>query len=479
LKRLGDIVIVLPGITGSILQKDGRDLWAPTIEAVTWSAVTRGRALEHLILKGDDPTLDDLDDGIRATGLMSIPHAWPGVAKADGYSQISRMINDNFKIEPPGLNRPTNFIEFPYDWRRTNQVAARKLQTLIKRELPEWRAYSGYKDAKVILLAHSMGGLVSRYYLEVLEGWRDCRALVTFGTPYRGSVSSLDTLVNGSRKFGINLTEAARSFTAMYELLPIYECVSVNTSCSRITEIEDEIPGVNREMATRALEFHRDIENAVKKHQKLSEYHEHGYKVIPFVGTQQPTLQSACFDKGHLQVSRDLPRDVSELLSEGDGTVPRLSAIPIELSDEYRDTFVPERHASLQKNNTVLNDLRNRLEQMQVRGLKQIRGSQLSTNRERGAISLDMEDLYSTGGTTEIRVQLMNVRQQAPPRARIETAMDGCLVLEQAFLEDSTGWTLRLEGLKADLYRIEVESSVLGPGAPTPVCDLFEVKGDL
>jgi hypothetical protein len=33
-----------------------------------------------------------------------------------------------------------------------------------------------------------MGGLVARHYLEVFDGWRDTRMLVTFGTPYRGSV---------------------------------------------------------------------------------------------------------------------------------------------------------------------------------------------------------------------------------------------------------------------------------------------------
>ena len=479
LKRLSDIVVVLPGITGSVLQKDGRDLWAPTLEAIKWSAVTRGKALEHLILNNDDPTRDDLDDGIRATGLMSIPHAWPGVAKVDGYSRITQMIRDSFKIEPPGLDRPTNFFEFPYDWRRTNEVAARNLETLIDRELPRWRTYSGKKDARVILLAHSMGGLVSRYYLEVLGGWRNCRALVTFGTPYRGSVSSLDTLVNGSRKFGVDLTEAARSFTAMYELLPIYECVGIKGTFSRIAEVSEELPGVRSDRAVRALQFHRKIEHAVTDNLKLDEYREHGYKIVPFIGTRQPTLQSAMLDAGTLAMSRDLPPSVPDLLSEGDGTVPRLSAIPIELSDEYRETFVPERHACLQKNETVLNDLRSRLEQMQVTGLGAIRGPEPSiAAAERGAISLDIGDLYKAGEAIEVQVQLVNVQNQTPPRARIETALDGHLVREESFQADATGWTLRVEGLKPDLYRIEAQPGAFGPNAPPKVRDLFEVTGD-
>src|SRR4029434_11089128 len=33
-------------------------------------------------------------------------------------------------------------------------------------------------------------------------GWRDCRALITFGTPYRGSANALNYLANGYKKLG-------------------------------------------------------------------------------------------------------------------------------------------------------------------------------------------------------------------------------------------------------------------------------------
>jgi triacylglycerol esterase/lipase EstA (alpha/beta hydrolase family) len=63
-----------------------------------------------------------------------------------------------------------------------------------------------------------MGGLVARYYLEVLEGWRDCRALITFGTPYRGSANALNYLANGYKKLFLDLTEVMRSFSSIYQL---------------------------------------------------------------------------------------------------------------------------------------------------------------------------------------------------------------------------------------------------------------------
>lgn len=51
-----------------------------------------------------------------------------------------------------------------------------------------------------MFLYHSMGGLLTRYYLEVLGGSEITRRLLTMGTPYRGAAQSLVDLVNGVRK---------------------------------------------------------------------------------------------------------------------------------------------------------------------------------------------------------------------------------------------------------------------------------------
>jgi pimeloyl-ACP methyl ester carboxylesterase len=477
-KRLRDIVVLLPGITGSVLQKDGKDLWAISSQAA-WRALTSlGGSFQELLLAGDDPCIDDLEDGIQATRLMPDAHLIPGLVKIDGYSDTARLIMDHFEVKRGNLfdGSPANFFEFPYDWRRDNRVAARQLQKLIEERLPRWREYSGARDARVILLAHSMGGLVCRYYLEVLEGWRECRALITFGTPYRGSLNALDFLSNGYKKRFVDLTEAMRSFTSVYQLLPIYRAVKIDHTYRRVAEI-DGIPGVVRSRAEAALAFHREIEAAVAEHRKDPAYLEKGYRVVPVVGTRQPTLQSAELADGYLRAGRELPEGIDELLGDGDGTVPRLSAIPLELSEEYRDTFVPERHGSLQRNVVVLADLRGRLEQMQVTGLGAIRGPGLSPEAaERPAISLDLEDLYVTGEPVEFRVELLNCQDPGSVSARLES-VDGPRgrPLEKEFHRTAdAGWGLRVEGLSVGLYRIEVCTAKLGP---SPVHDLFEVGG--
>src|SRR5690606_18369916 len=97
----------------------------------------------------------------------------------------------------PESPEPENFIPFPYDWRRDNRAAAHRLKEVVERKLGLWRKRPGMSKARAILIAHSMGGLVARYYLEVLGGWDSCRALITFGTPHRGSLNALDSLCNG------------------------------------------------------------------------------------------------------------------------------------------------------------------------------------------------------------------------------------------------------------------------------------------
>jgi pimeloyl-ACP methyl ester carboxylesterase len=482
LQRMTDVVILIPGIMGSILQKDERDLWATSWQAACGLLAAGGRSWTHdLLLQNDDPKIEDLGDNVKATGLIPGARLIPGLVKIDGYAEIGNMIAKTFRVKRGTIhdNEPANFIEFPYDWRRDNRVAARQLQAQANRRLQQWRRFSGIHDAKLILIGHSMGGLIARYYLEVLDGWQDCKALITLGTPYRGSVNALDFLANGYKKAFVDLTESLRSFTSIYQLLPIYKMLRVGGATIRIAEA-DGIPNVVRSRAEAALEFHRAIESAVIEHSKNAGYREHGYKIIPVVGTYQPTLQSAELNDERLTVANELPDGIDDLLADGDGTVPRLSAIPIEMSDEFRDSYFAERHGSLQRNTSVLNDLRARLQQMQVSGLREIRGPEPNFETERrAAISLDLDDFYGPDEQIEFRVRLINTPAlSGPPEAVIERVDDfSGPVTKETFRQSDGAWVLEMEKVPAGLYRIAVSTSSSGPGAPSPVHDLFATAG--
>jgi len=464
-KALRDVIVVLPGITGSVLCADGRDVWGLSGRAL-WSGITSGgESLQRLRLRDGDP------GDIVAERLLPTAHLVPGLVKIDGYSALVGLLRETFETVPGG-----NFIEFPYDWRLDNRIAARRLAQTVERALHDWRRHTGNPAAKVILLAHSMGGLVARYHLEVLDGWRDCRALITFGTPYRGSLDALDYLANGYKKAFVNLTEVMRSFPSVHQLLPIYRALRVGDEFVRVAET-DGLPGVDAALAADALAFHREIEAKVTEHEDDEDYRRDGYRIVPIVGTRQPTLQSGVFAGGRVTVGRDLPADIDPLLADGDGTVPRASAIPIELSEAYRDTFVPERHGSLQCNAAVLADLRGRLEQSQVRGLRAIRGpAESEVAAERPGIALDLDDLYLPGEPVTIRAEPVNTTSAVSLWARVEPAEPSPGSAAHV-VEVTPGGKIELGGLPSGVYRLTVEPVHLGPSAPPAVHDIFAVAG--
>ena len=97
--EMKDMVIILPGILGSVLQKDGRDLWNVSGQAIWQVAKSLGNnRLQELKLEGDDPDVEDLGDSIRATGIIVDAHLIPGLWKIDGYTKTSQLISNNFKV---------------------------------------------------------------------------------------------------------------------------------------------------------------------------------------------------------------------------------------------------------------------------------------------------------------------------------------------------------------------------------------------
>ncbi len=491
-----DVVVVLPGIMGSVLQKDGIDLWNVSGQAIWQVVKSLGSRLNDLKLTGDDPEGGDIGDGVIPTGLLKDSYLFPGLAKIDGYNQIIKLIKDNFKVVEGDIyndseDRAANFYQFPYDWRRDNRANAHILKKFLDIRLKAWRESSeNNNDTKVILLAHSMGGLVSRYYLEVLGGWQDARALFTFGTPYRGSVNGVNMLANGFRKAGIDLTEVLglreiiNSLTSIYQLMPIYPILQVDNASQRISEVEG-LPNIDRTRAEQALAFHREIEAAVKAN------NHDAYATVPFAGVQQPTFQSAEFKNGKVIVSRELPLSLQNLnldsLADGDGTVPQISAFPIEFSDNdvlEIPSFIAESHGSLQNQPGILLNLLNKLQISQATGgtLEDIRGRGKEKARSikagRKGISVLVEDLYLANEPIVMRAKTNPENEDfGAVRGEIVCVSHNRPDVEVNFTSKDDEWLTNTEGLNLEpgLYRLKVATEENGTDAPNPVNNLFEV----
>jgi pimeloyl-ACP methyl ester carboxylesterase len=102
---------------------------------------------------------------------------------------------------------------FPYDWRLTNSKAADELNAFIEAK--------GYD--KVVLVGHSMGGIVSSLYLS-RHGQAKLEKLITLGTPYYGSPKALYAFETGNfLSFDIQaptVKDMIPNMPGVYELLP-------------------------------------------------------------------------------------------------------------------------------------------------------------------------------------------------------------------------------------------------------------------
>jgi pimeloyl-ACP methyl ester carboxylesterase len=449
---MGDVIVLLPGILGSVLERDGHDVWAVSPGAV-WRALTSlGHSVTDLEIHHDDPAVDDLGDGVTATRLQPDLHLIPGLWSIDGYSHIRSSIFANFDVVDG-----QNWFDFSYDWRRDNRVAARHLADRAPGWLKAWRERSGNRDAKLVLVGHSMGGLVARHYLEMLGGWRDTRMLVTFGTPYRGSLNALDFLCNGFKKgigpIGLDLTKLLRSMTSVYQLLPRYPVVDDGSGhLARVSESVG-LPGVDLSRAAAALQFHLDIDAAIATRPKDA------YTIHPIVGILQPTSQSA----RHVGGAVTMLQTYGGVDHAGDGTVPRVSATPVELSDKGREIYAPDQHGSLQNGDGPL---------AQLIGLLSARPTTTFRSGMSG-FGVQIDEMFGADEPVALTV----TTDDPPPSitAAVVDAATGRTVLESSIDVDGDG-AFRNEWppLPAGDYRLTV-SSVDADSERSPAHALFVV----
>src|SRR3984893_2294747 len=183
---MSDVIVLVPGILGSVLVKDGREVWGSSGSSVGHNLITFGGALNMLELPHEIGH-DDPKDGVTA---LYGPKFW----KADGYGRLANHLKERFTLTPATNGQTGNLLEFPYDWRLSNQLNAQRLSERVVPLLERWRQSTSNPNAKLIFICHSMGGLVARYFLEVLGGRELVSKLITIGTPYQGSINALNAL---------------------------------------------------------------------------------------------------------------------------------------------------------------------------------------------------------------------------------------------------------------------------------------------
>ena len=94
------------------------------------------------------------------------------------YDDLRESMMDN------GYEKNINLFEFPYEWRNSNEISAQNLKEKIQ------EIQSDTLMSRVDLVAHSMGGLVARKYIQGSDYEWNIDQFITLGTPHRGSPKS-------------------------------------------------------------------------------------------------------------------------------------------------------------------------------------------------------------------------------------------------------------------------------------------------
>jgi pimeloyl-ACP methyl ester carboxylesterase len=115
-----------------------------------------------------------------------------------------------------GYERGRDLFEFAYDWRQDNRLSARRLAAAIEQWAPA---------QPITLIAHSLGCIVSRYYIECLGGKHKVGRLILLGGPHAGYPRAISHLLSGTEilpfgLFGERVRKVIATFPPLYQILP-------------------------------------------------------------------------------------------------------------------------------------------------------------------------------------------------------------------------------------------------------------------
>lgn len=311
-------IIFIPGIMGSELTvtEDGDD-------GVVWVSFLK-------LISGGINKLRLAKDGMQEAD--SKLRVQPSGLDKDSYAETILWLKAYWNVEP-----------FSYDWRKDLDQAAEGLKSLVEAK---------FKDQPVHLVAHSMGGLLSRNFIRLypkvwkamleqkkVQGGR----LIMLGTPNYGSYAIANAMVAGDklvRRLAAadlrhdldEVLDVLNGFLGSYQLLPSPTKLAASEQGLYESGMWGRYPVVAAHLQ-RAKKFHTDLDVAVTTDPERMTY---------IAGCNRETLTSVRIDgPGMFEFDTTL---------KGDGRVTHA----LGLLPGVPAYYVDEIHGDLQKHEQVL-----------------------------------------------------------------------------------------------------------------------------
>lgn len=318
------LVVVIPGIGGSEL--------ADASGTIVYAA-----NLSPLVGVLRDPSVLDASNELRPVGLIG-PCSLICWQLITGYDGLLKGISKGLGLSPERVvtageelvDPDATVVAFPYDFRRSVERIANDLDRVVRARA---------QGRRVVLVAHSMGGLVAAWWWAFLSEGIEVDQIITLGTPYRGAAKALDVLVNGRMHIGpINVpqavTDTVRTWDSFFDLLPHYQVLEGNAESKyphelppAITKTVDGFSDKARQAYQENRRLHEALVNKVAENgNPFTAYYSQGYATLGHASIDAQT--------NRLVVAKGNPRAFPQSWEGGDGTVPVFSTIPDALENE-------------------------------------------------------------------------------------------------------------------------------------------------
>ncbi len=321
-------IVIIPGMLGSTLETDkGKEVWLSFINYSKMELSESGSSVYNVHSANYD-----------------------NYGASDTYKTL-------YKTLKSAYGDSMDIIFYDYDFRMDNTTAAANLATEVK----------NYDS--VILVAHSMGGLVaSRFLANSAANRSKTKALITIGTPYVGSAKCINVMETGEMitvtpfnitLFGNTMKKLGKNSVGAYELIPTNKYYSYtgsaplkvgtttylsgHTSALKKTAWGVTSSGSVKTQFGTADAFHSSLFNSSGKH--VTDWS--GVPVYRLVGTKVDTIATVNMNTSYKITSLTTSNN-------GDGTVLYGSAGLGAASYSYTNVS----HTDLVKETLVLNRIK-------------------------------------------------------------------------------------------------------------------------
>ena len=435
------LVVVIPGIGGSEL--------ADASGTIVYRA-----GLGPFLSVGRDPSVLDPNNELRPVRLIG-PCSLICWQLITGYDGLLNGITKGLGLSPDRVvtagkelvDPYATVVAFPYDFRRSVEQIADDLNRVV-RERAQGR--------RVVLVAHSMGGLVAAWWWAFMREGIDVDQIITLGTPFRGAAKALDTLLNGMRigpYVPQAVTDTVRTWDSVFDLLPHYQVVDGNDKYRYPYELPSGITSAVAGFSGKAL-------NAYQKNQRLNDalvnkVAESGRNPFTVYYSQgHATLGHASIDahSDGLVVAKGNPRAIPASWDGGDGTVPMFSMIPYLMErDVSRWRRLAGKHQDLVEEKSVFEHLS---EYSRTRLPAAARGGSYEAS---AYLQLDLDDVVLAGTEAEVRLRVVDKDGNALDPKNVGGNVRGHRFVAER--SDDGWWLARLPRLEEGVHSVMLSAT--------------------